>query len=98
MLSAGTYMGQALTVHEEEKAEGAIDEFAHLEVAFDLNYDVDKWLECAAHLFHVRFLRDEHGILTVARRCMDLRRFAPLPAHEDDQDNYEDIKEPLRRN
>ena len=28
---------------------------------------------------------------------MDLRRFAPLPGHEDDQDNYEDIKEPLKQ-
>ncbi len=28
---------------------------------------------------------------------MDLRRFAPLPGHEDDQDNYKDIKEPLKQ-
>jgi len=97
MLLGGTYMGQALTVPEEERAEGATDEFAHLEATFDLSYDVAKWLECAIHFFHVRFLRDEHGMLATAQRCLDLRRFAPLTGHGDehDDDNYEDIKEPL---
>jgi hypothetical protein len=42
-------MGQALIVPGEERAEGATDEFAHLEATFDLSYDVAKWLECAAH-------------------------------------------------
>ena len=46
ILLAGTYMGQALIVPEEERAEGATDEFAHLEATFDLSYDVAKWLEC----------------------------------------------------
>ncbi len=95
MLLVGTYMGQALTVPEEERAEGATDEFAHLEATFDLSYDVAKWLECAAHFFHVRFLRDEHGMLSVANKCLDLRRFAPLPGHETEQDDYEDMKESL---
>jgi hypothetical protein len=27
---------------------------------------------------------------------MDLRRIDPIPRHEDEQDNYEDIKEPLK--
>jgi len=97
MLLAGTYMGHALTILEDERAEGADDTFAHLEALFDLSYDVTKWLECAAHFFHVRFLRDEHGILTTAKRCMDLRRFAPTPGQEDEQDNYEDIKDPLKQ-
>jgi hypothetical protein len=56
MLLARTYMCQALKVPEEERAEGATDEFAHLEATFDLSYGVAKWLECAAHFFHVRFL------------------------------------------
>jgi hypothetical protein len=98
MLLAGTYMGQALIVPEEERAEGATDEFAHLEATFDLSYDVAKWLECAAHFFHVRFLRDEHGMLNIASKCLDLRRFTALTAHATEfrPDNYEDIKEPLQ--
>jgi len=79
MLLAGTYMGKALTSPENERAEGATDEFAHLEANFDMSYDVAKWLECATHFFDVRFLRDEHGMLSVASKCLDLRRFAPLP-------------------
>ncbi len=85
------------TVPEDERAEGTTDEFAHLEATFVLSYGVAKRLECAAHFFHIRFLRDEHGILTTARGCMDLRRFAPLPGHEDDQDNYVNIKDSLKQ-
>ena len=98
MLLAGHYMGQALIVPEEERAEGATDEFAHLEATFDLSYDVAKWLECAIHFFHVRFLRDEHGILATASLCLDLRRFAPLTGHQDehDENRYDDMKEPLQ--
>jgi hypothetical protein len=88
-------MDHALILPEEERVVGATDEFAHLEATFDLSYDVAKWLECVAHFFNVRFLRDEHGILTIARRCLDLRRFALLPKHEDEHDNFEDIKEQL---
>jgi hypothetical protein len=72
MLLAGNYTGQSMIVPKEERVEGAIDEFAHLEATFDLIYVVAKWLECAAHFFHVRFLRDEHGNLMTARRSMDL--------------------------
>ena len=90
-------MGQALAVHEEERAVEASDEFAHIEATFDLSYDVAKWLERDAQCFNVRFLWGEHGILTIASRCMDIKRFAPLPGHEDEHDNYEDIKEPLKQ-
>jgi hypothetical protein len=71
--------------------------FAHLEATFDVSYDVAKWLECAAHFFHVRFLRNEHGMLGIASKCLDLRRFTALTARQTEihQDNYEDIKEPL---
>ncbi len=58
---SGTYMGHALTSPKEERAEGRTDDFANLEATFDLSYDVAKWLECAAHFFHVRYLRDEHA-------------------------------------
>jgi hypothetical protein len=75
---------------------GATNEFAHLEATFDLSYDVANWLECATHFFNVRFLRDEHGILSIASMCLVLRRFAPSPGHEDEHDDYEDIKEPLK--
>jgi hypothetical protein len=40
LLLAGTSMGQALKVPEEERAKGATNEFAHLEATFDLSYDV----------------------------------------------------------
>ncbi len=76
-------MGIQLTVLEEEVAEGATSEFAHLEATFDLSYDVSLWLECAAHFFQVRFLRDKNQILATAAKCMDLRRFAPLTDHND---------------
>ena len=49
MLIAGTYMGQALKVPEEESSEGATYEFAHLEATFYLSYDVANWLDIAAH-------------------------------------------------
>ncbi len=90
-------MGQALIALEEERAKEATDEFAHLEATFDLSYDVAKWLECAAHFSQVRFLRDEHGMLNIASKCLDLRRFTALTAHATEfrPDSYEDIKEPL---
>jgi hypothetical protein len=90
-------MGQALTVPEEERAEGATDEFAHMEATFDLSYDVAKWLECAAYFFQFRFLRDEHGMLNVAGKCLDFCRFTALIAHQTEfrPDNFEEIKEPL---
>jgi hypothetical protein len=82
-------------VHDEEVAEGATFEFAHLESTFDLSYDVSLWLECASHFFHVHFFRDEHHILATATECMKLRRFAPLSDHND-EGNYNDIKGPLQ--
>ncbi len=42
MLLAGTYLGQALTMPEEERVVGVTDEFAHLEATFDLSYDFAK--------------------------------------------------------
>jgi len=78
--------------------EGMTDEEAFMEAAFDLNYDIAEWLECAAHFFHVRFLRDEHEILWTTSKCMDLRRFASLPDDDKELDNeYDDIKEPLKQ-
>jgi hypothetical protein len=90
-------MGHALTILEEERAEGATDECVHLEATFDLSYDVAKWFESVAHIFHVCFLRDEHGMLNIASKRLDLRIFAALTEHQAEfhQDNYEDIKEPL---
>ena len=96
MLLAGRYIGIELTMHEEEVAEGVTFEFAHLEATFDLGYDVSLWLECAAHFFQVRFLRDEHQILATTAKCMDLRRFVPLTNHND-EGNYNDIKRPLQK-
>ena len=69
-----------------------------MEAAFDLNYDIADWLECAAHFFHVRFLRDEHNILWSASKCMDLRLFATLPDDDEEHDDeFDDMKEPLRQ-
>ncbi len=36
-------------------------------------------------------------MIATAKKCLDLRRFTPLTGHGDerDEDNYEDIKEPL---
>jgi len=76
------------------------DEEAFMEAAFDLSYDIADWLiECAAHFFHVRFLRDKHDVLWIASKCMDLRRFAPLPRldESEDDDAYEDMKEPFKQ-
>ena len=78
MLLSGTYMGQALIVPEDERDEGATDEFARLEAMFGLSYDVAKWLECAANFFHVRFFRYEHGMFNIASKSLDLRKFTAL--------------------
>jgi hypothetical protein len=95
MLMAETYMGQALVVPDDERSEGATDEEAFLEEAFNLSYDIAHWLECAAHFFHVRLIRDEHDILWTASKCLDLRRFAQMPTAQDPND-YSDIYEPLK--
>ena len=67
--------------------EGMTDEDAFMEAAFELSYDIADWLECAAHVFHCRFLRDEHEILWTTSKCMVLRRFASLPDDDDELDN-----------
>ena len=86
-------MGQELKLPEDFFSNVAgITPF--VEAAFDLSYDVADWLECAAHFFHVRFLRDEHQMLWTASKCMDLRRFARLRGRE--EGDFEDIYEPLR--
>jgi hypothetical protein len=94
MLIAGNYMGQELIVPEECRAEGVSKEDTLLEAAFDLSYDIAHWLECAAHFFHVRLIRDEHDILWTASKCLDLRRFAQMPGEHEDE-GYEDIYDPL---
>jgi hypothetical protein len=94
MLIAGNYMGQELIVPEECRTEGVSEEDTLLEAAFDLSYDIAHWLECAAHFFHVRLIRDEHDILWTASKCLDLRRFAQMPGEPDDE-GYEDIYVPL---
>ena len=87
-------MGQELKVPDEDRREGITDEEAFVDVAFDLSYDIANWLQCAIHFFHVRFLRDEHDILWTASKCLDLRRFAQ--AHGQEEDDIEDIYEPLK--
>ena len=97
MLLAGTCMGQALKVSEEERAEGATDAFAHLEATFDLSYDVARWLDSATRYFHVRFVRDKHEIVWTVGKCFDLRLFASVIERNDHlyDPNYDDIYEPL---
>jgi hypothetical protein len=48
-LLLGTCMGQVLKVPKKERADGANDEFAHLEATFDPCYDVAQLLECVLH-------------------------------------------------
>ena len=50
--------------------------------------------EFAGYSFQVRFLNDEHEMLWTASKCLDLRRFAP--AHGQEEDDVEDIYEPLK--
>jgi hypothetical protein len=56
MFMSGTYMGQDLKVPEVDRREGITDEESFVEAAFDLSYDIAKWLECAAHFFQVILL------------------------------------------
>jgi len=56
MLIARNYTGQELVVPVECRTEGVSKEDTLLEAAFDLNYDIAHWLECAAHFFHVRLI------------------------------------------
>ena len=79
---------------DECPIEGVSEEDTLFEVAFDLSYDINHWLECAAHFFYVRLIRDEHGILWTANKCLDLRRIAQMPGEPDDE-GYEDIYDPL---
>jgi hypothetical protein len=95
MLISGTYMGQTFNVPDVDRREGMIDAEAYVDVVFDLSYDIAKILQCASHFFHVRFLRDEHGILWTASKFLDLKRFATALGHEEDE--LEDIKEPLKQ-
>jgi hypothetical protein len=83
-------MDLQLKVPEVDRRDGITDKEAYVEVAFDLSYDIANWLQCAFHFFHVRFLRDEHNILWTASKCLDLRRFAPAPRHE--EEDIEGIK------
>ncbi len=39
-------------------------------------------------------MHDEHAILWTASKCLDLRRFAP--AHGQEEEDFKDIKEPLK--
>ncbi len=97
MLLAGTYMDQDLKVPAEECAEGATDEFAHLEATFDLSYDVANWMDSTSHFFLARFMRDEHEVLWTAGKCLDFRLFASVTGRSDHlyEPNYDDIYEPL---
>ena len=54
MLMSGTYMGQELKVPVVDRRDGITNEKAYVEAAFDLSYDIAKWLECAAHFFQIR--------------------------------------------
>ena len=39
-------------------------------------------------------MNDEHEMMWTASKCLDLRRFAPAPGHEEEES--EDIYEPLK--
>ncbi len=78
------------------RREGVSEEDTLVEATFDLIYDMAHWLECAAHFSHVRLIRDEHEILWIASKCLDLRRIAQMPGEHDDG-GYEDIEEPLEQ-
>jgi len=82
-----------------EYRQGMADEEASMEVAFDISYDIADWLKYAAHIFHVRLLRDEHDMLWTTSKCMVLGRFAPLHGLDKslDDDAYEDTKEQLKQ-
>jgi hypothetical protein len=75
------------------------DEESFMEAAFDLGYDIANCLECAEHFFLVHFLRDENDILWTASKCIYLLWFAKLPTlgESQDDDAYEDKKEPLKQ-
>jgi len=70
-------------VPEDDRQEGKTEEELYMEAAFDLSYDIAEWLECAAHFFSLRFLKDEHEILWIASKCMDLRLFATVNYNDD---------------
>ncbi len=79
---------------EECRTKGVSQENTFLEAAVDLSYELAHWLECVAHFFHVRIIRDEHEIWWTVSKCLDLRRFAQMPGEPDDE-GYEAIYEPL---
>ena len=68
MLIARNYMGQELSVPEECRTKGVLEEDTLLEVAFDLSYDIAHWLDYTSHFFHVRLSRDEHDMLWTASK------------------------------
>ncbi len=97
MLVSGTYMGQQLVVPIDDRNEGLTYEEAYVEACFVLSCDIAYWLECVAHFFLVRFLRDEHDILYTASKCLDLRLFTVVNVHEQEHTDYENIYEPLKQ-
>jgi hypothetical protein len=89
-------MERELAVPVEDRSDEVLYDKAFVEVAFNPGYDITHWLECAAHFFYVRLFREEHDMLWTANECLDLRRFAQMPDEQQEQD-YEDIYEPLSR-
>jgi hypothetical protein len=65
---AGTYLGKRLTQPDEDRREGATNVEAYVDAVFNPSYDIAHWLECAAHFFHVHFIRDKHNILWTASK------------------------------
>ena len=99
MLISGTYLGMKLVVPEDDRQEGKTKEELYMEAAFDLNYDIGEWLECVAHFFSLRFLKDEHEIIWIASNCMDLMLFATVNYDDDahQQAFIEGIYAPLQQ-
>ncbi len=53
-------------------------------------------MEYATHFLNVCLIQDEHEILWIASKCLDLRWFEQIPGEHDDE-GYEDSEEPLEQ-
>ena len=73
-LRTGELLGQGLLIHcETFPADNPANDQA--QAYRELQHVMADWIENIVHFFEVRFIDDEHGMLAVAAKCLDLRLY-----------------------
>jgi hypothetical protein len=77
-LETGTLLGEQLRIHCDTFPSIVPSNTAQEQVYKDLQHLIADWIENMMHFFEVRFIDDEHEMIAVASKCMDLRLFRRL--------------------